>query len=75
MGFMMVFLVIVLLVAIWAIGQWTRTSDGPDLPADNSTRDILDSRFVHGEIDIDEVPGSSSRPRPPEGWFAPGGPR
>ena len=74
MGFMMVFVVIGLLVAIWAITQWTRTLDRPDLPADNSARDILDDRFVRGEIDIDEVPGCPSRPRPPDGWLAPGGP-
>ena len=49
MGFMMVFLVIVLLVAIWAITQWTRTSDRPE-----SARDILDERFARGEIEIDD---------------------
>lgn len=54
MGFMMVFLVVVLVVAIWAITQWTRTSDRPDLPADRSARDILDERFARGEIEIDE---------------------
>ena len=50
MGFMMVFVVIVLLVAIWAITQWMRTSDRPHLPADKSARDILDKRFARGEI-------------------------
>jgi putative membrane protein len=54
MGFMMVFVVIVLLVAIWAITQWTRTSDRPHLPADKSACDILDERFARGEIEIDE---------------------
>ena len=39
-GFMMAFLVIVLLVAIWAITQWTRTADR-SLPADKSARDIV----------------------------------
>ena len=51
MGFMMVFVVIVLLVAIWAITQWMRTSDRPHLPADKSARDILDKRFARGEIE------------------------
>ena len=54
MGFMMVFLVVVLVVAIWAITHWTRTSDRADLPADRSARDILDERFARGEIEIDE---------------------
>ena len=53
MGFMMVFVVIVLPVAIWAITQWMRTSDRPHLPADKSARDILDERFARGEIEIE----------------------
>ena len=60
MGFMMVLLVVVLVVAIWAITQWTRTSDRPDLRADKSARDILDERFARGEIEIDEY---QDRPR------------
>ena len=51
-GFMMVF-VVILLVAIWAITQWMRTSDRPHLPADKSARDILDERFARREIEIE----------------------
>jgi putative membrane protein len=55
MGLMMVFMVLLVVVVIWAITQWTRPVDrSTAAPSEKSPSDILDERFARGEIDQDE---------------------
>jgi putative membrane protein len=54
MGIWMVFLLIVVVLVVWAITQWGRSPSHYPTSGKSSAREILDERFARGEIDVDE---------------------
>ena len=70
-GFVTVFLVIVLLVAIRAITQWTRTSDRPDWRATSSTNGSPAARSRSTTAKIVAAPSTTWRLVPQEATMIP----
>jgi len=54
MGLWMVFLLVIVLVVVWAITRSSRPADTGEATERPSARDVLDDRLAHGEIDVEE---------------------
>jgi uncharacterized membrane protein len=54
MGLWMVFLLVIVLVVVWAITRSSRPADTGEPIERPSARDLLDERLAHGEIDVEE---------------------